>query len=203
VQRVGKNRRELFALGRLHRRDARVVRGAESGLARRVIGPQRGEREKGEQAEVQEWVFHGGGERRGVIRRLFRRAPFVIRHFMKSLLTFLALAMLTASSLAADGPIRHVVHFKFKADATKEQIAKIVQEFAALKTKIRAVESLEWGTDVSPEGLGQGYTHCWIITFNNAADRDTYLKHDDHTAFVAILKPILDSALVVDFVPQK
>jgi hypothetical protein len=122
---------------------------------------------------------------------------------MNRLLALLALAMLTASSLAADGPIRHVVHFKFKADATEEQVANIVKEFAALKTKISAVESLEWGTDVSPEGLGQGYTHCWIISFKNAADRDAYLKHADHTAFVAILKPILDSALVVDFVPQK
>ena len=122
---------------------------------------------------------------------------------MKSLLALFTLAMLTASTIAADGPIRHVVHFKFKADATKEQIAKIEKEFAALKTKISAVESLEWGTDVSPEGLGKGFTHCWIVSFKNAADRDTYLKHADHTAFVEILKPIMEDALVVDFVPRK
>ena len=122
---------------------------------------------------------------------------------MKPFLTLLALAMLTASTLAADGPIRHVVHFKFKADATKEQVAKIEKEFAALQTKIGAVESLEWGTNVSPEGLANGFTHCWLVTFKNAADRDTYLKHPDHTAFVAILKPILEEAFVVDFIPQK
>lgn len=122
---------------------------------------------------------------------------------MKFLTTLLALAMLTMTSIAADGPIRHVVHFKFKADATKEQIAKVVAEFAALKGKIPVVESLEWGTDVSPEGLGKGFTHCWIASFKNAADRDTYLNHPDHKAFVAILKPILDEALVVDFIPQK
>lgn len=122
---------------------------------------------------------------------------------MKYLLSLLTLAMLTASTLAADGPIRHVVHFKFKSDASKEQIAKIVTEFAALKSKISVVESLEYGTDVSPEGLGKGYTHCWIASFKNAADRDAYLVHPDHKAFVAILKPILEDALVVDFVPQK
>ncbi len=122
---------------------------------------------------------------------------------MKTLFTLLALAMLTASTFAADGPIRHVVHFKFKPDATKEQIAKIVEEFAALKTKISVVEALEWGTDISPEKLGKGYTHCWIATFKNAADRDAYLVHPDHKAFVAILKPIMEDALVVDFVPQK
>ena len=49
---------------------------------------------------------------------------------MKSLLALFALAMLTASSFAADGPIRHVVHFKFKSGASKEQIDKVVKEFA-------------------------------------------------------------------------
>jgi hypothetical protein len=122
---------------------------------------------------------------------------------MKLPATLLALAMLIASSLAADGPVRHVVHFKFKADADKAQIAKVIEEFAALKTKITVVESLEWGTDVSPEGLGKGYTHCWFLSFKNAADRDAYLVHPDHKAFVAILKPLLEDALVVDYVPQK
>jgi hypothetical protein len=122
---------------------------------------------------------------------------------MKFFASLLALAMLAATALAADGPIRHVVHFKFKADATKEQIAKIVEEFAALKTKIALVDSLEWGVDSSPEGHGKGFTHCWIATFKTAADRDAYLVHPDHKAFVALLKPVLDDALVIDFVPQK
>ena len=78
---------------------------------------------------------------------------------MKFLTTLIAFAMITASAFAADGPIRHVVHFKFKADATKEQIAKIVEEFAALKDKISVVESLEWGTNISPEGLDKGYNY--------------------------------------------
>ena len=122
---------------------------------------------------------------------------------MKSLLTFLSIAMLTASALAADGPIRHVVHFKFKKEATPEQVKKITDEFAALKTKIAVVEALEWGTNVSPEGFDKGFTHCWIVNFKTAKDRDTYLVHPAHKAFVELLMPILDEALVVDFVPQK
>jgi hypothetical protein len=122
---------------------------------------------------------------------------------MKLLTSLLAIAMLTASALAADGPIRHVVHFKFKADADKAQVDKVVAEFAALKGKISEVESLEWGTDVSPEGLGKGFTHCWIVSFKTAADRDAYLVHPEHKAFVTILKPVLEDVLVVDIVPQK
>ena len=122
---------------------------------------------------------------------------------MKTLLAFLTLAMLTASTLAADGPIRHVVHFKFKKEATPEQVKKITDGFAALKGKISEVDSLEWGTDVSPEGLGKGFTHCWIVTFKDAKGRDAYLVHPAHKAFVDLLLPSLDEALVVDFVPQK
>ncbi|MEA3209225.1 MAG: hypothetical protein QOE70_2282 [Chthoniobacter sp.] len=122
---------------------------------------------------------------------------------MKALPILLAITMLAASALAADGPIRHIVHFKFKKEATPEQVKRITDEFSALKTKIDVVDSLEWGTDVSPEGLGKGYTHCWVVSFKTAKDRDAYLVHPAHKAFLDILKPVLDEALVVDFVPQK
>ena len=122
---------------------------------------------------------------------------------MKILTSILTLALLSLTVLAADGPIRHVVHFKFKADADKALVAKVVTEFAALKGKISAVEALEYGTNVSPEKHDKGFTHCWIATFKNAADRDAYLVHPDHQAFVALLKPVLEDALVIDFVVQK
>ena len=122
---------------------------------------------------------------------------------MKTLASLLAIALLTMSTIAADGPIRHVVHFKFKSDATSEQIKHITDEFAALKTKISEVESLEWGTNISPEGLSKGLDYCWIVSFKNATDRDTYLVHPAHKAFVDILKPILDDVIVVDFAPEK
>lgn len=122
---------------------------------------------------------------------------------MKPFTALFAFAMLATSVFSADGPVRHVVHFKFKSEATPEQIKKITDEFAALKSKIDVVESLEWGTDVSPEGFGKGFTHCWIVSFKNAKDRDTYLVHPAHQAFVGLLKPSLEEALVVDFIPQK
>ena len=123
---------------------------------------------------------------------------------MKTLTSLLlALILLTMSSLAADGPIRHVVHFKFKADTTPAQIQKITEGFAALKTKISEVDSLEWGKNVSTEGLSKGFDYCWIVSFKTAKDRDAYLVHPAHKAFVEILKPVLDEAIVVDFAPEK
>ena len=122
---------------------------------------------------------------------------------MKTLLALASLAIFTMSTLAADGPVFHVVHFKFKADAKPEQIATIEKEFAALKGKIDVVQTLEWGTDISPEKLSDGFTHCWVLTFKNEKDRDAYLVHSAHKAFVEIVLPVIDKPLVVDFIPRK
>jgi len=120
---------------------------------------------------------------------------------MKSILA--ALALLTMTTLAADGPVYHVVHFKFKASATPEQIKKIETEFAALKDKVSEVQTLNWGTDVSPEKLSDGFTHCWVVTFKDTAARDAYLVHPAHKEFVKLLPDVLEKPLVVDFISQK
>lgn len=97
--------------------------------------------------------------------------------------------------------IRHVVCFKFKEDATKEQIAKVVKAFEDLKKKkkIAEIENFEWGTNNSPEGLNKGFTHCFLLTFANEKARDAYLPHPDHKAFGKALKPILEDVFVIDF----
>jgi hypothetical protein len=120
---------------------------------------------------------------------------------MKSILA--AFALLTMTTLAADGPVFHVVHFKFKADAKPEQIAKVEKEFAALKGKVDGIQSLDWGIDSSPEKLSDGFTHCWIVVFKDEKARDAYLIHPEHKAFVAIALPIIEKPLVVDFIPKK
>jgi hypothetical protein len=119
--------------------------------------------------------------------------------------TFLALALamlLTAAAQAADGPIRHVVSFKFKSGADAGKIKEVEANFAALKGKIPLIQQLEYGQNSSPEDRAHGYTHLWIVTFKNAADRDAYIVHPDHKAFVATLGEVLDEAFVFDFVPQ-
>ena len=95
--------------------------------------------------------------------------------------------------------LRHVVLFKFKEDATEAQIREIETAFAALPSQIDAVHDFEWGTNNSPEGLEKGFTHCFVVTFNDEEGRAAYLPHEAHQAFVAKLRPILDDVLVVDY----
>jgi quinol monooxygenase YgiN len=96
-------------------------------------------------------------------------------------------------------PIRHLVLLKFKADITPAQLQALEAAFAALANQISAVQSLEWGTNNSPEGLDKGFTHCFNLTFADKAARAAYLPHPEHLAFVAQLKPALDDVLVLDY----
>ena len=101
--------------------------------------------------------------------------------------------------MAKSSKLRHVVLFGFKATATPEQIEEVEQAFCALPAKISEIRDFEWGTDVSVENLAQGYTHCFLVTFLSEADRDIYLPHPAHQAFVNLLQPHLEQALVVDY----
>ena len=95
--------------------------------------------------------------------------------------------------------LRHVVLFAFRDDAPDDRIRVIEAAFAALKDQIPGIVDLEWGTNESPEGLDQGFTHCFVVTFQDAAARDGYLPHPAHVAFGALLQPCLDRVLVVDY----
>jgi hypothetical protein len=105
--------------------------------------------------------------------------------------------------MAAGGPLRHVVLFKFKADATPEQIKAVEDAFGKLPEKIDAIQAYEWGTDVSPEMRSQGFTHCFFVTFRNEEGRDAYLPHEAHQEFVKQVLPILEDVLVVDYRAQR
>ena len=102
-----------------------------------------------------------------------------------------------------EAPVRHVVIFKFKQEATPADITKIEQEFAALPEKIDGITEFEWGVNSSPEGLSDGFTHCFVVTFASAADRDAYLPHEAHQEFVKLLRPHLEKAFVIDYTPKK
>jgi quinol monooxygenase YgiN len=95
--------------------------------------------------------------------------------------------------------LRHLVLLRFKAKANAESIATIERAFVALQGQIGGVRDIEWGTDVSPEGLAKGYTHAFMLSFDDAAARDAYLPHPAHQAFVAQLKPLLEDVLVIDY----
>lgn len=99
--------------------------------------------------------------------------------------------------------LKHAVFFRFTKEAAKEDIQKVEEAFAALPSKIDAIKRFEWGTNNSPETKDEGFTHCFMVTFDSEEGRAAYLPHPDHEAFVQILKPHLDAPRVLDFWAQK
>ena len=78
---------------------------------------------------------------------------------------------------------RHVVLFKFHDGTSEDRVESIVEAFRGLCAELPFVRDFEWGRNSSPENLNEGYTHCFIVTFANAKDRDAYLPHPAHQAF--------------------
>lgn len=95
--------------------------------------------------------------------------------------------------------LRHVVLFSFKDESSPEDIRKVEEAFIALQDKIPQIRDFEWGVNNSPEGLNKGLTHCFLVTFESEEDREIYLPHPDHQAFVEVLSPHMDDVTVVDY----
>ncbi|MCC9599977.1 Dabb family protein [Stieleria sp. JC731] len=98
-----------------------------------------------------------------------------------------------------DEPLLHAVFFAFKEDASKEGVQKVEEAFAALPSKIDGINAFEWGINNSPERHDNGFTHCFLVSFESENARKNYLPHPDHQAFVGVLKPVLDKVRVLDF----
>ncbi len=125
-----------------------------------------------------------------------------MRHLLSiALIGSIAVVIISTSALADDDAkkLRHVVLFKFKDDASQEQIDKVTTAFANLEDEIETIIDFEWGTDVSVENKTEGFTHCFVVTFANEKGREIYLPHPKHKEFVKLVGPVLDKVLVVDY----
>lgn len=98
--------------------------------------------------------------------------------------------------------LRHVVLLGFRAGTAAETVAAAEARFAALARQVPGVAALEWGRDASPEGLANGHSHVFTLTFAGAAARDAYLVHPDHVAFAAWLRPHVGTLTVLDYSPE-
>ena len=133
------------------------------------------------------------------------------RYFTKSLvLASVALGFAVAVSLmlgegssmaqqSESKKLRHVVLFKFKESSSKTEVQRVIDQFRGLPSRIAEIADFEYGTNNSPEGLADGFTHCFLVTFRSEKDRDSYLPHQAHKEFVDVLRPHLDKVLVIDF----
>jgi len=98
--------------------------------------------------------------------------------------------------------LRHVVLLQFKPEASGGQVREVLEAFQALGKQIDLIAGLESGSNNSPEGLSEGFTHAFTLTFRSAADRDQYLHDPIHQSFVQSALPVLERVCVVDYWAQ-
>lgn len=128
---------------------------------------------------------------------------------MKTLLLLAVMVVaFSLSAVAADagkaknkkpGRVKHMVAFKFKDGTSQADIDKLNAAFAELPEKIEVIRTFDMGVNHSPEKLNKGCTNGYLLTFDNEADRDTYLNHPAHKEFGALAGKMLADVFVVDF----
>jgi hypothetical protein len=91
--------------------------------------------------------------------------------------------------------IHHLVVLKLKASTKPAQVAKMFSELAGLKKKVPGLLTFTGGPYSSPEGLNQGFTHGFVMAFEDAAARDAYLTHPEHEKVKARILPTLEGGL--------
>ncbi len=94
--------------------------------------------------------------------------------------------------------IKHIAFFKFKSTCTEQDIDLVWQTMESLPQNIPGILSLSWGVNISTESLDQGFTHSFVMVFENIEARDVYLPHPAHEAAKVIVVPMLESVIVLD-----
>jgi hypothetical protein len=74
-------------------------------------------------------------------------------------------------------------------------VEAVFEELRGFRQTIPGITAFHGGAYNSPEGLAQGFTHGFTMTFADSAARDAYLPHPAHQAVVARLLPMLDGGL--------
>jgi hypothetical protein len=70
---------------------------------------------------------------------------------------------------------------------------------ASMVGRIPGLLDFHHGPYDSAEGLNDGYTHGFIMTFESPAARDAYLPHPVHEEVKALVIPHLARVVVFDF----
>ena len=95
--------------------------------------------------------------------------------------------------------VKHIVLWKFKDGTTDEQIGKFFEDALELSETVPGIDDYVSGTNCSPEGLTQGMTHGFIMTFADIAARDANKTHPEHERFKTMAMTMVESVVIFDF----
>lgn len=94
---------------------------------------------------------------------------------------------------------RHFGMFQFKEGISEEQITECFDTLMTMVGKINGLLKIEHGPYDSSEGLNEGFTHGFIMTFDSPESREAYLPHPVHEKVKELIIPRLERVVVFDF----
>lgn len=95
--------------------------------------------------------------------------------------------------------VKHFGVFQFKENITDQQIEHCFATMHAMVGEIPGLLEMIHGPYKSDEGLNDGFTHGFIMTFESPEARDAYLPHPVHERAKEIVVPCLERVIVFDF----
>jgi hypothetical protein len=91
--------------------------------------------------------------------------------------------------------VKHVVLMKVRPDTPTTQTGKIFRDLASLVGQVPGLLDFSGGAYSTTEGLNQGFTHGFVMTFADEASRDGYLPHPLHEFVKSQIVAVLDGGL--------
>ncbi|MEA3337931.1 MAG: GNAT family N-acetyltransferase [Chloroflexota bacterium] len=96
----------------------------------------------------------------------------------------------------ADLPLTHIVLFRLK-DRSPAIITGVVERLRNMQGKIPSLKQIEVGSNVVPSD--RAYDVALLTRFASLADMESYQVHPVHQEFVAYIRDLADSVVVVDY----
>ncbi|KAK6926648.1 Stress responsive alpha-beta barrel, partial [Dillenia turbinata] len=95
------------------------------------------------------------------------------------------------------GEFKHLVVAQFKEGVEVKDILKGMEQ---LVSEIDTVKTFEWGQDIeSHDMLRQGFTHVFLMTFENKEAFTSFLGHPKHIEFSGIFSEAIQKVVLLDF----
>ncbi len=95
--------------------------------------------------------------------------------------------------------VKHLGVFQFKSTTSPEKVEQCFAALAGMVGQVPGLLDFSGGPYDSAEGLNDGFTHGFIMTFDSPEARDKYLPHPVHEAVKEIVVPELERLVVFDF----
>lgn len=110
--------------------------------------------------------------------------------------------------MTPEGPITHIVLFKYRADIAWADFESHFETFKALQQRCLHpvtgkpyMRSMKMGKNRSWEPFHKDMTHGFVLEFESQADLDYYLTKDPvHLDFSAKAKPLIQDSVVIDII---